>query len=138
MLPSASSGGAIQTSEISVFLDSADPHEISALVAQLLLIIPVSKREVASLIGISRQQLYRWEGGEAVPTLEELERLAAIASKEINITLNAKGPPLRERVARNTEAIRFLTELLERLHPNNPEITQVLKDIRERTNYQDT
>lgn len=120
-----------------VYLDSSDPSGLSALVAQLLLIIPLSKTEIAQIVGVSRQQLYRWESGEALPTLVELERLAAIAGEEVTISLNSKGPPLRERVAKNTDAIRFLCDLLESLHADNPDIQRVLKRIREQTNGTD-
>ena len=88
-------------------------------------------------MGVSRQQLYRFEKGEAVPTLPELERLAILADTEIDITLNRKGPPLREKVERLSATVRFLADLVHRLHPENTELREAVERMRHQAGEDD-
>lgn len=102
------------------------------MVAKLVraLLARQNKTEAADAVGVSRQQLYRFERGEAIPTLPELERLAILADTEIDITLNRKGPPLREKVDRLSAAVTFLADLVQRLHPENTELKEAVDRVR--------
>lgn len=112
----------------SVELDSSDPAEIKRAVQELL--EGQNRTEVAESVGVSRQQLYRFIDGEAEPSLAEMERLAEFAGEELVITLNRKGPPLREEVYRLRDALKLLVDLMDRLHGEDSKIRAIVDQIR--------
>lgn len=50
----------------------------------------ISQEELAELIGVSRQTIYKWEADICMPSLNKIEKLLVVLNVSINELLNYK------------------------------------------------
>ena len=120
-------------------LDLVDPEPADLLAAVAKLLEGQNKSEVARELDISRETLYRWERGESVPDITELQRLAHTTGNEVRISFNVKEDEigleqqvhdLRDAFAVFAAGRVALLELVEEIHPDDPDIHQKVERIR--------
>lgn len=112
-------------------VDLDDPTEISRVIQALL--EGQNKTEAAEAVGVSRQQLYRFENGTAQPTIEDLSRLAAYAGEEVIIRINAQQPDNTEdRLTDMEQTIVLLLAAVERLHGDDPLVQRLMERMSHR------
>lgn len=112
-------------------MNPISPSEISDLVRSML--ENRNKTEFAERVGISRQQLYRYQKGDAVPTLDELNRMAELTGNEITIVLNQQTPQIAATVERNAKLLRLLIDMAEEIHgANHPRLRQMREELEEK------
>lgn len=91
-----------------------------------------NKTEAAVAVGVSRQQLYRFESGEAIPTVEELARLAAYTGEELVITVNKRDGEATERLADVEETQLLILREVQRLAGDDPSVQRLFERVQRR------
>lgn len=74
---------------------SMDIHEaglaltLSDLVFETRAGADMTQAELAAALGMDRETIAAWESGEAVPRVDELERVAQVCGKRLHIRIDA-------------------------------------------------
>lgn len=113
------------------------PENITDAVSKML--NGSNKSELARELDVSRETIYRWERGDAIPTLPELQRLAALTGHEVRLRFNSQEPDIDEQIAdlqRSFSAFAAgrmaLLDVIEDALAKNHEVDPVLHERLER------
>lgn len=120
-------------------VDLVDPSEADLTRSVTRLLEGQNKSELARLLDVSRETLYRWERGESIPSVAELLRLAQVTDNEVRLVLNPREVDLDQQIRELRESLGLsvasqeeLLSIIEGIEPRDADTRHALQRIRDR------